>query len=125
MFDEILARTSAALRHLVSGSKYRDMGFGWKYADEVMPLPTTVADWTRIENGFRDSWADIGGHGAASDAQSDLKAAAENADLDLPEPEALPHDTSSANNDDWNIILITTILKPAGLLWVYATELSP
>ena len=109
-------------------------------------MPTTAADWTRIADGFRDSWnfphtlgaidgkhiackcpprfgstyfnykkyfsvvllavvdsdykfvwADIGARGAASDAQlwneSDLKAAADNPDLDLPEPEALPHDT--------------------------------
>ncbi|XP_052237770.1 uncharacterized protein LOC127849087 [Dreissena polymorpha] len=167
MFDEILAQVgkritkqrnnyrlpiepgmklAIALRHLVSGSKYRDMRFGWRvcravideYADEVMPLPTTAADWTRIADGFRDSWnfphtlgaidgehiackcpprsgstyfnykkyltvfllalvdsdykfvwADIGGRVAASDAQlwneSDLKAAAENGDLNLPE----------------------------------------
>ena len=27
-----------------------------EYADEVMPLPTTAADCTRIADGFRDSW---------------------------------------------------------------------
>ncbi|KAH3850543.1 hypothetical protein DPMN_092958 [Dreissena polymorpha] len=26
------------------------------YADEVMPSPTTAAHWTRIADGFRDSW---------------------------------------------------------------------
>ncbi|XP_052271499.1 uncharacterized protein LOC127872210 [Dreissena polymorpha] len=187
MFDEIFARVgpritkqrnnyrlpiepgmklAIAMRHLVSGSKYRGMRFGWRvphntisllvpevfravideYADKVMPLPTTASDWTRIADGFMDRWnfphtlgasdckhiackfpprsgstyfnykkyfsvvllalvdsdynfvwADIGGRGAASDAQmwneSDLKAAAENGDLDLPEPEALSHDS--------------------------------
>ncbi|XP_052230485.1 uncharacterized protein LOC127844379 [Dreissena polymorpha] len=70
MFDEILARVGPMItkQHRVSGSKYRDMRFGWRvphntisllvpevgrtvideYADDVMPLPTTAADWTRI-----------------------------------------------------------------------------
>ncbi|XP_052238587.1 LOW QUALITY PROTEIN: nuclear pore complex protein Nup205-like [Dreissena polymorpha] len=46
---------------------------------------------------YKFVWADIGGRVAASDAQlwndSDLKAAAENGDLNLPEPEVLPHDS--------------------------------
>ena len=117
-----------------------------EFVDEVMPLPTIAADWTRIADGFRNNWnfphtlgaidgkhiackcppnsgstyfnykkyfsvvllalvdsnykfvwADIGGRGAASDAQlwnaSDLKAAADNGDLNLPDPGALPNDT--------------------------------
>lgn len=117
-----------------------------EYVDEVMPLPTTAADWKRISDGFLEKWnfphtlgaldgkhiackcppssgstyfnykkyysivllafidydykfiwADIGGRSAASDAQlwneSDLKAATEDGELDLPDPEPLPHDT--------------------------------
>ncbi|XP_060561053.1 uncharacterized protein LOC132720846 [Ruditapes philippinarum] len=157
-------KLAVTLRHLASGSKYSNMRFAWRiphntisvivrevcraiideYVDEVMPLPTTAADWKRILDGFLEKWnfphtlgaldgkhiackcppssgstyfnykkyysivllalvdydckfiwADIGGRGAASDAQlwneSDLKAATE--ELDLPDAEPLPHDT--------------------------------
>ncbi|VDH93760.1 Hypothetical predicted protein [Mytilus galloprovincialis] len=63
-------------------------------------------DWKRIAEGFMEKWNfphalgaldDIGGRGAASDAQlwnaSDLKSAIEDGDLDLPDAEPLPHDT--------------------------------
>lgn len=50
-----------------------------------------------MDSDYKFIWADIGGRGAASDAQlwneSDLKDAAENDDLHLPYPEPLPNDT--------------------------------
>lgn len=50
-----------------------------------------------VDSDYKFVWADIGGCGSASDAQlwndSDLKAAAENGDLDLPQPGPLPCDT--------------------------------
>ncbi|XP_052281265.1 uncharacterized protein LOC127878776 [Dreissena polymorpha] len=50
---------------------------------------------TLVDSDYKFAWADIGGRGAASHLwnESDLKAEADNGDLDLPEPEALPHDT--------------------------------
>ena len=48
-------------------------------------------------SGYKFAWADVRGRDASSVEhlwnESDLKAAADNGDLDLPEPEALPHDT--------------------------------
>ena len=50
-----------------------------------------------VDSDYKFIWADIGGRGAASDAQvwndSDLKAATEDGDLNLPDPEPLPNDT--------------------------------
>ena len=52
-----------------------------------------------VDSNYKFIWADIGGRGAASDAQmwneSDLKAAVENGDLDLPEsdPFLMTHKT--------------------------------
>ena len=68
----------------------RSMYFNYKKHFSIVLLALVNSD-------YKFAWADIGGRGAASDAQlwneSDLKAAADNGDLDLPEPEALPHDT--------------------------------
>lgn len=69
-----------------SGSTY----FNYKKYFSVVLLALVDSDYKFI-------WADIGGRGAASDAQlwneSDLKDAAENDDLHLPYPEPLPNDT--------------------------------
>ncbi|KAJ8019719.1 Protein ALP1-like [Holothuria leucospilota] len=159
-------KLAITLRHLASGSKYTDMRYGWRvphntislivrevcraiieeYIDEVMPVPTTKAEWRRIADEYYQKWnfphtcgsldgkhvackcppasgstyfnykkfysvvllamvdadykflwADIGGRGAASDAQvwndSDLQEAIIDGDLKLPDPEPLPHDT--------------------------------
>lgn len=69
-----------------SGSTY----FNYKKYFSVVLLALVNSDYKFI-------WADIGGRGSACDAQlwndSDLKAAAENGDLDLPNPGPLPNDT--------------------------------
>ncbi|XP_060565891.1 uncharacterized protein LOC132724918 [Ruditapes philippinarum] len=69
-------KLAVTLRHLASGSKYSNMRFAWRiphntisvivrevcraiideYVDEVMPLPTTAADWKRISDGFLEKW---------------------------------------------------------------------
>ncbi|VDH90223.1 Hypothetical predicted protein [Mytilus galloprovincialis] len=69
-----------------SGSTY----FNYKKFYSIVLLALVDSDYKFI-------WADIGGRGAASDAQlwnaSDLKSAIEDGDLDLPDAEPLPHDT--------------------------------
>lgn len=50
-----------------------------------------------VDSDYKFIWADIGGRGAASDAQvwneSDLKAAVEDGEIDLPKPDPIPNDT--------------------------------
>ncbi|VDH90220.1 Hypothetical predicted protein, partial [Mytilus galloprovincialis] len=69
-----------------SGSTY----FNYKKFYSIVLLALVDSDYKFI-------CADIGGRGAASDAQlwnaSDLKSAIEDGDLDLPDAEPLPHDT--------------------------------
>ncbi|CAG2241330.1 unnamed protein product [Mytilus edulis] len=77
-------KLAITLRHLASGAKYRSMQYGWRVPHNTISV-------------FIPEVPDIGGRGAASDAQlwnaSDLKSAIEDGDLDLPDAEPLPHDT--------------------------------
>ncbi len=74
-----------------SGSTY----FNYKKFFSIVLLALVDADYKFL-------WADIGGRGAASDAQiwndSDLKEATESAEINHPPPEPLPNDTQPV---DW------------------------
>ncbi|XP_033752818.1 uncharacterized protein LOC117336159 [Pecten maximus] len=74
-----------------SGSTY----FNYKKFFSIVLLALVDADYKII-------WADIGGRGAASDAQiwndSDLKEATESGEINHPPPDPLPNDTQSV---DW------------------------
>ena len=74
-----------------------------------------------VDSDYKFVWADIGGRGAASDAQlwneSDLKAAADNGDLDLPEPDSFPHDTE-------DIVFCTLVFGTFPFLSRWANVLS-
>ncbi|XP_072171472.1 uncharacterized protein [Diadema setosum] len=69
-------KLAATLRHLVSGTKYSDMQYGWRvpdntlsvvarevcqaicdeYADEVMTAPSTPDGWKQLAGGFYKRW---------------------------------------------------------------------